>query len=180
MLIGNEKLCHLLRALVSLELVLNHKFYHANHPFIEEKANYTEESMSTILEHAMSNYASENHSDKKKILVQAHLNLDNKAWSPFICILALSSVVSRKIQVVYPKTENIYEQIFNGTISPRIESAPAKSSLIIMFSMISSLEQFDGKFIANHFVPIFESAESSNIGQLDDFCKDNYLVFSKT
>ena len=46
---------------------------------------------------------------------------ENKIWSSFLCLLALASVTSRKINCYYSDIGNIrYQTMFNGIIQNRI------------------------------------------------------------
>ena len=59
--------------------------------------------------------------DDNLIINDAISNSQDKRWSGFLCILALSSVISRNIISFYPSFGEIrYKALFNQKIEPRI------------------------------------------------------------
>ena len=107
---GEEDLCHLLRGLGTLELKVHWEYY-TKHPYILQKKMYIKKSEGYLFGMALSNEVTQqlNTSLKYKVLTQAKLNSLNRKFSPLLCILALSEVLSRKIRIFYPKTENLDE-----------------------------------------------------------------------
>ena len=77
---------------------------------------------------------------------------ENKIWSSFLCILALASVTSRKINCYYPDIGSIrYRTMFNCTIQSRIPQLSIED-IHILFSYEGVLRS--STFQHNHYVPI--------------------------
>ena len=77
---------------------------------------------------------------------------ENKIWSSFLCILALASVTSRKINCCYPDIGSIrYRTIFNCIIQSRIPQMSVED-IHILFSYEGVLSS--SAFQHNHYVPI--------------------------
>ena len=69
--------------------------------------------------------------DDNLIINDAISNSQNKRWSGFLCILALSSVISSNIISFYPSFgETRYKALFNLKIEPRI---PLKAMNIYIY-----------------------------------------------
>ena len=89
-----------------------------------------------------------NTSLKYKVLTQAKLNSLNRKLSPLLCILALSEVLSQKIRIFYPKTENLDEYVmYNGTIIPS-EAGPEEVPICLMFTTTTSIRICNQPFCA--------------------------------
>ena len=102
------------------------------------------------------------------VICESVHNIKSRTWGSFMTMLALSSVVGLKIKSVYPNTSDLYDNVFNGLISPR-ETTEHSGDVIIMWSRVSSLDGGLGKkFKPNHFVPIItKSAATANSIILD-------------
>ena len=154
---GEEDLCHLLRGLVTLELLVHWEYY-IKHPYILQKKMYIKKSEGYLFGMALSNEATQqlNTSLKYKVLTQAKLNSLSRKFSPLLCILALSEVLSRKIRIFYPKTEKLDEYvIYNGTIIPS-EAGPEVAPMCLMFTTTTSIGDMSKQFATNHFVPLIK------------------------
>ena len=159
---GTEDLCDILRALVSLELCLNSDYYE-KHPYILGKKSSILKKEGYIFGMAFSHKATErlNTSLKYKILKQASLNISNRQWSPLLCLLALSEVLSQKIVIIFPKTKNIDEyEMYNGVIHPQRCSTATNCELKIMFTTTTPTQNTDQPFKTNHYVLLLETAQS--------------------
>ena len=77
---------------------------------------------------------------------------ENKIWSSFLCILALASVTSRKINCYYPDIGSIgYRNMFNCIIQSRMPQMSVED-IHILFSYEGVLRS--STFQYNHYVPI--------------------------
>ena len=146
---GNELLACLLRALVSIELVI-HRSYYSNHPYIEEKQSVLPDK--NVFEACMKSLSTKDTTKEEAVVKEAITNCNALTWSSMMCLLALSSVIQSRIKSIYPNTSNYYAVMFNGFVYPRVTaSEPDKH---IMWTKSTSLETVGGSFKSNHFVPI--------------------------
>ena len=102
---------------------------------------YIKKSEGYLFGMALSNEATQqlNISLKYKILIQAKLNSLNINFSPLLCILALSEVLSQRIRIFYPKTEKLDEYfMYDGRIIPS-EAGPEESPTYLMFTTTTSI-----------------------------------------
>ena len=79
-------------------------------------------------------------------------------WSPFMCLMALSSVINLPIYSFYPNAKARYTpNLFNAKIFPRQASAAFVSPLIDLFWSLSGINENDinPMFITNHVVVLF-------------------------
>ena len=61
-------------------------------------------------------------------------NCKDKTWAGFLCILALSSVLDRKVISLYPDCgEPKFKLLFNQEINPHVSSLPSYDALYILF-----------------------------------------------
>ena len=81
-------------------------------------------------------------------------NCKDRTWAGFLSILALSSVVDRKVISLYPDCEESkFKLLFNQEINPRVSSLLLYDALYILFCNSGPVAV--GKpFQPNHFVPI--------------------------
>ena len=64
-------------------------------------------------------YSSEKKNFNECIHKEVILNLNNKRWSPMMCMLAIASVIGIDIKSIYPNAEpNRYEEMYNFVINP--------------------------------------------------------------
>lgn len=176
----------MLRAAVSIELCLNADFY-VQHPFITEKVrvntNISQNMIFSIfLSLESTNILNDDLSKKKCILKEAFRNVTLGKWASMMCMLALSTIVNKKIETIYPDTDDLYSSVFNGIIFPRPAEtidATVVDKISILWSRIGELQKKKGKFSANHFVPVvkkfyqvqsnkFELPRPAKILRLDD------------
>ena len=173
LLTGQEQLHCTLRAAVSLELCL-HADYYASHPYINDKIREDPEHHEnlifglTVSNSAGSKWSAGDETKTLCVIRESVHNIKSRTWGSFMTMLALSSVVGLKIKSVYPNTSDLYDNVFNGLISPR-ETTEHSGDVIIMWSRVSSLDGGLGKkFKPNHFVPIItKSAATANSIILD-------------
>lgn len=161
-IIGDESLALLLRAAVTVELILHNESY-CNHSYLKVKEDDWKKSNRHInsLFHLVLQYNNATETNKKDsrniyVLEEAVQNLENRRWCSMIEIFALASVLKRKIQSVYPKTEDIYQKIFNGAICPVREDV--NPPICIMWTRTAAISSHIGsvKFHSNHFVPLVD------------------------
>ena len=103
-LVGNNTLVEELRSMVCLELFMQEDFY-CEHPlFLSFFGNHKDlfSSKESLLKLSVSD-ESFNGGSSGEVLVKAEaINCcRDKKWSSFLCILALSSVINRRIQTFY-------------------------------------------------------------------------------
>ena len=121
-LVGNSKLSDKLRVLVCLELYLNSEYY-ANHPYLHETylANtHLFSDFKSILSIALSSEIELNLDNVNLIKKEALAMCVDNVFSSFICVLALSSVIKRPINVHYPDFGLLVNRlVFDCEIFPR-------------------------------------------------------------
>ena len=97
-------------------------------------------------------------------------NCRDKEWSSFLCLLAVSSVIKRKIFSHFPDCgDKIQKLLRNQIISPR-EECLSDTPLHILFCKLGGLNLNQQKiFQANHFVPLiqFISQKRKQISKLN-------------
>ena len=88
-------------------------------------------------------------------------NCQNKRWSPFSCLMALSSVLGLDIHSFYPDmgcgvpTSHAHN-VFNAVIKPRIEPESTLTPVRLLWTRLDTLMQCCRKsFLPNHIVPLF-------------------------
>jgi hypothetical protein len=105
---------------------------------------------------------------------EAIRNATSGAFSPLMCLFALSSVTGMPIRSVYPEklgTVTKYSQYQNGVIHPRAEhkrfsgKVVQEMDLILLWSVdsMSSLPCGNEIFQPNHFVPLVEVKEKARV-----------------
>ena len=158
---GSESSCHLQRALCSAELYLYTEFYTSHPHFISilknEKNSACPESIflqsitfeaSDIFNKSLSNY----HDCLK---LEALKNCTNRRWSPFICLMAMASVLGLQVRSLYPDTgKDHMENFCNALLLPR-ESQNKHCSTINLLWSFCVLPKMQSSFRPNHIVPIF-------------------------
>lgn len=150
-----------MRTAVSLELFENCDYY-AHHPhfkILEKKV--TSRNAEGIFKLAFPDDVDQaNIVDRAEMVkLEAKLNLKSRRFSCLMDILALSSVIGREIDLIYPSPDkqNIYRIINNGKIEPRLKPISSSKQISLMWSTISTLGSFGvGSFKPNHFLPIIE------------------------
>jgi len=100
LLVGNSTLADLLRALCCLELHLNPEFY-LEHPCFKYTFSFHSEffpSKKSLLSISMSDVAfNYKLSGIDMIRQESRSMCKDKVWAPFLCVLALSSVLNKKL-----------------------------------------------------------------------------------
>lgn len=145
--------------MTSVELFLHHKFY-GKHPYFEFCFKKNRNLLTSSIENLVLMSASSSDDDKlsgvddviKNVAIK---NVNNKTWSCFLCILALSSVVGHDIISYYPDTgADKYKMLFNGKIQPRLsQHAISTIELNVMFCY-DGIKLNNNFFHPNHFVPL--------------------------
>ena len=162
---GSEDSYILLRALTSAELYCHADYYAAHPHFVsslakEKTANVMEAMFCISLSHEATDLlpdSSKNCSDCVRL--EALRNCQDKRWSPFMCLMALSSVINLPIRSsFYPDTRARYApNLFNARIFPRQASAGFLSPPINLFwSFIgANRKDMNPMFVTNHVVALF-------------------------
>ena len=133
-MVGDNSLMEMLRVMVSIELFLNAPFY-ASHPIFVSTFSNHEGKVSTTIKNLLPMSVSlasleSGLTGEDLVRVEAISNCTEKVWSSFICILALSTVVNRKICSLYPDFgHEKYKLLFNQEIHPR----HALPTLLLLF-----------------------------------------------
>ena len=122
-MVGDNSLCDILRCLTCAELFLNCDFYY-KHPLLVSIYDDNVDIFPTfdsLFSICVSNFSLEtNAHDSCLVKEEAKYNSRAKAWSSFISILALSSVIKRSIITSYPDFGLVkYRLPFNQQIFPR-------------------------------------------------------------
>ena len=182
-LAGKDDLCYILRALTSAELYLNSSYY-ASHPYFV--SNLAVGDSSTLLEcfftHSVSHDVSDilplsrlssnvsRHEAKSMTIhdrildysqcskLEAFKNCQDKRWSPFVCLMALSSVLGLPVKSYYPDCakESYAFRLMNTTIQPRIGTDDLKEPVHLLWTIAGGIkEDLNPRFSPNHVVPLF-------------------------
>ena len=182
-LAGKDDLCYILRALTSAELYLNSSYY-ASHPYFV--SNLAVGDSSTLLEcfftHSVSHDVSDilplsrlssnvsRHEAKSMtihdrmldysqcIKLEAFKNCQDKRWSPFVCLMALSSVLGLPVKSYYLDCakESYAFRLMNTTIQPRIGTDDFKEQVHLLWTIAGGTkEDLNPRFSPNHVVPLF-------------------------
>ena len=144
-----------LRESIATELYLNLNFY-SHHPYLVSLS----QNYSNIFRYPgnvlMMSVSQKSIDSNKKLsnLVKGETinNCENKIWSSFLCILALASVTSRKINCYYPDIGSVRPRtIFSCIIQSRIPQMSVEDIHILL-----SYEEVlrSSTFQHNHYVPI--------------------------
>ena len=174
----------LLRLLTSIELFEKASFY-SNYPYfldLFEKNKGTFASLNSIFSccltyDSIDDSAAEekgvrgNKNDMKTILRnEAIKNCEEKRYSSFICMIALSSVIKRRIISHYPDCGMYkYRLIFNTVINPRSFLPVTPGNVQILWCNTNTETLKLENWSPNHFVPLVEKnsldSDVNEIGQ---------------
>ena len=158
---GKEDLSPVLRALTSLEMYLYTDFY-ASHPHFmcllsnEQASNLSELMFFRSLSFDASDGFSKTDRNYSQCVKQEALNnCENGRWSPFICIMALSSVIELPITSLFPDTQDKSAvALCNGTLFPR-KTILGKTPIHFLWSVCSVPIDGIKSIRPNHIVPVF-------------------------
>ncbi|XP_057316227.1 52 kDa repressor of the inhibitor of the protein kinase-like [Hydractinia symbiolongicarpus] len=157
-LCGDNSLVRKLRTLTSLELYLNSGFY-IKHPTIisayEKGKGVYFNNFRNILGGLLVSHAALDSGKTADALikVEAMHNIKNFEWCSFVCVLALSSAISRNIITLYPDCGHAkLKLLYSQNIEPR-DSAVSSTSLHILLCYCGTLPT-QIEFKHNHFVPL--------------------------
>ena len=154
-LTGSNSLVEDLRAATATELYLNSNIYRYHPYLVSLSQNYP--NIFRCPENVLMMSASQKSIDSNKklsdLVKEEAINIcENKVWSSFLCILALASVTSRKINCCYPDIGTIrFRTMFNCIIQSRIPQMSVED-IHILFSYEGVLRS--SAFQHNHYVPI--------------------------
>ena len=167
---GKEDMSHLLRALTSAELYLYSEFY-ASHPHFATLLASERSSalLETFFSHSISHEASDlltgffkNYADCVKH--EALKNCQDRRWSPFICIMALSNVLGLPVFSFYPETcgRRYAINLSNAKIFPRDGTCQNIEPIRLLWSKAGGgKNDLNPSFKANHIVPLFLAEKGS-------------------
>ena len=166
-LTGSNSLVEDLRAATAIELYLNSSFY-SHHPYIVSLSqNYPNifRCPENVLMMSVSQKSIDSNKKLSDLVKEEAINIcENKIWSSFLCILALASVRSRKINC-YFLTEAVfvielcsiaYRTMFNCITQSRIPQM-SEEEIHILFSYEGVWRS--STFQHNHYVLIIFHAE---------------------
>ena len=150
------------RILTSLVLYFHADFY-CKHPclsfvFKEHQSHFA--AFGTVLNMCLSHITVDfEFSSFKAVKTEALSTCCDKKKSPFISVLALSSVVNRKICTYYPDFGSLkYKLLFNQQIDPRPPVKPSNGSIINILFCREGPMSSGVTFTPNHFVPLIHSS----------------------
>ena len=152
----NSSLSSHLRYLTCAELFLNSEFYY-KHPLLSQVYDKNKDQFSSydnMFSVCVSTISFETDA-RGPLLVkeESKLNSKDNIWSPFLCILALSTVIQRSIITVYPDFGLAkYKNIFNNQIFPRVKDSGCSPFQILFCNM--SKVPVGSHFLPNHYVPL--------------------------
>ena len=166
LLVGNDSICHHLRLLTALELLMNSGFY-AEHPrlkVLQDGDNaFCEATLFTICLSRLGISAWDNSSDRTEaIQAEAQGACKIKEWAGMIHFMALASVLGRPIFSVYPNVSLGFRNLLHGMVQPRVaeQGQGEECAIFIMWSRDSGLDARCGRWYEpNHFIPLLKSKQ---------------------
>nr|XP_047145808.1 zinc finger MYM-type protein 1-like [Hydra vulgaris]XP_047145866.1 zinc finger MYM-type protein 1-like [Hydra vulgaris] len=155
-LCGDNSLAMDLRMLTAIDLYLNASFY-SNHPsFVSLCSKYPNEfsSIDNLLAVSVSTHSIDSGKLKDDLVKEEAFHMcKDFVWSGFLCVLALSTVCSTRVQCYYRTIGSLlkYKIMFNLKIEPRI--------LCSSSDIVNLLFCFEGinppcPYKHNHYVPL--------------------------
>ena len=173
---GNEKLSLALRALTSAELYLNANYYSSHPTFTNLLATETKSSLldiffsvedtfqATVLLQAKSN------SYVDWVKQEALKNCQTHRWSPFLSVMALSSVLALEIKSFYSKTGSgahakSYHKVYNSVATTRSPTGTIGDQIFLLWQRLENQENVSGtkSFTPNHVLPLFPKCRSQSL-----------------
>ena len=157
-MVGDNSLVESLRVIVSIEIFLNTNFYCNLHPsFHSIFATHKEvcNSINNLLPISISFDSLDSClSGEELVRVEAISTCNDKRFASFLCILGLSSVTNKNINLFYPDCGRLrFKLLFNQQVHPRLPLATVSDDLHILFSFQDTVTA--GEILKpNHFVPI--------------------------
>ena len=156
--VGSDVLVDELRALTSIELFVNSKFYSIHPVFLSvfELQRNLFSSVESALKFSVSKEALDSDlSSEDLIKKEAIIMCSAGKWSSFVCVLALSSVLKKCVELLYPDIGlEKFKVLFNRVIYPRRIPVNKHESLpILFFDACRSANKID-LYQVNHFVPL--------------------------
>lgn len=165
---GSEKLCHLLRAMVSIEIACNLDFY-IDHPYLTKKQLESETKFCKgyLLRLSMHFNSTDDMinteaSLKAALYVEILNNVKDRTWSSLMSMLGLASVLKAPISSIWPMTKDFKESFFNGTILLRVQEFLELEEIKILWFRCANVDRLAGKFVPNHFVPVVQEMKPSS------------------
>ena len=160
LLVGDNSVVEEIRSLTTIQLYLNSDFYGKHDVFqsayLSQKV--PKRSPESIFYLSLKNDTLDSNLKNKEDTVkrEAILNCQNFAWSSFMCMLGLSSVIKGKIISHYPDIgDAMCRFLLNQVIFPHIQNSQQKTFnlLFCRCEPLGNFRKFE-KFQTNHFVPL--------------------------
>ena len=96
--------------------------------------------------------------NEEAVKFEAQTNCKIKEWSIFVCVLALASVIKRKVFSHFPDCGDETQKVLrNQVICPRVEEYLSEVRLHVLFCKLGGQRLHEKSFFqADHFVPLIE------------------------
>ena len=166
LLVGDNSVVEEIRSLTSIQLYLNSDYYGKHDVFQSAYLSQKEPKRSpeSIFYLSLKNDTLDSNLKNKEDTVkrEAILNCQNFAWSSFMCMLGLSSVIKGKIISHYPDIgDAMCRLLFYQVIFPRIQNSQQKTFnlLFCRCEPLGNFRKFE-KFQTKHFVPLLQCRRS--------------------
>lgn len=163
LLVGDNSLVSILRILTSLELYLHCDFYNKHPAFSLAVTEHHDLSLVNLLPLSVSASCLDSGLKNEDLIKQeAILNCYDGTWSPFLCILGLSSVIGNEIFTYYPDCGDIRPKLlFNRHVNPRLanEAIVKDVAVHILFCYEGKVKSGES-FLPNHYVPLLCSTKN--------------------
>ena len=159
-IIGKEGLSSVLRALCSMELYL-YADYYASHPHFKSLAEKEQNtSLSDLFFLQSLSFDASDQFDKKLsnhsdfVRKEALRNCNSGRWCPFVCIMALSNVLSLPITSLFPYTQDKSAvALCNAAVLPR-DNTLRKKPIYLLWSAMAIPTKEKAPLRPNHIVPV--------------------------
>ena len=159
-IIGKEGLSSVLRALCSMELYL-YADYYASHPHFKSLAEKEQNtSLSDLFFLQSLSFDASDQCDKKLsnhsdfVRKEALRNCNSGRWCPFVCIMALSNVLSLPITSLFPYTQDKSAvALCNAAVLPR-DNTLRKKPIYLLWSAMAIPTKEKAPLRPNHIVPV--------------------------
>ena len=154
---GDNRYVDQLRILTAIELYLHSDFY-STHPCFYSLCETNSDifdNIDSILAMSVSHDSLDSGKIKAELVKQEAMHIcDAFKWSGFLCVLALASVCSSRVQCYYKNIGSLvkYRLIFSQLISPRLLNQGNTESIHLLFCY-SGID-VPVPFKHNHYVPL--------------------------
>ena len=161
LLLGDYSLSSKLREATANELIEHNQFY-AKHDHLERAAKCMDTDLPTVLQSLTDATSIPNDLSELKIKEGRSTNELN-TWSSMIQVLALSSVIGKKIVSAFPDLPHYAQSLYDAEICPRIEnnSYNLQDSPVILWTR-ENLDNKASVFVPDHVVPLVKAGDNRN------------------